>query len=669
MADVEANILSRTVDRVTAPIRRVNVAVDRLTERVHRARESVHRLGEAAGLDTLAGGLRDAGGVAAAGLMGRLSGMFSPLTALGDALSVSGLANAVSAYATAAAEVGAFAGQVGIGVEALQELNYAAAQQGIAQDTFRDGLATFARTLGEVETGSGALHDQLTQMNPAFAEMLAGAGSTEEAFLVVMRAMGSLEDETQRAALGTAAFGEAGLQMAQLGAVGSDGIAALREEAQRLGLVLSEQDMATATSFQESLSTLQSVLDGLRNTIGRELLPQILPVVAAFTAWLAANREVIAQNIAGAIQKIADAVRAIDWEAVITGIQGFLGGIQPVIDAVGGWEAALIALFAVMNGDLIGAVLKVGGAFLSLGRILLTNPILAIVAAIAGAALLIYQNWDGIMAWLKPLLSDLGDFASDICEIFESVVQKVTGILPDWLKEKLGIEVEARPLSNEEILEEVGHRGREAADGVPHPGWLASQEKRAEYEFQRELAYKEASQDAQAEMPAENVRILAAQSHSPTLPPTQPENIRSGSAAPGDTRSITDPIRQTVRDITIPANAYMTVRGPAIEAPRTAFLGARLSVPTISTVTDSAIDLPAPPVSAGSDAGSGAAASILGGEGGVAASPFVPVSVSVTVNGQVEADAIRRAVEDAVRRALVDARLAEAADARASFYD
>ncbi len=47
------------------------------------------------------------------------------------------------------------------------------------------------------------------------------------------------------------------------------------------------------------------------------------------------------------------------------------------------------------------AILWLGRAFLIAGRFMLANPIIAVIAAIAGLAYVIYQNWDGIVGYFQ----------------------------------------------------------------------------------------------------------------------------------------------------------------------------------------------------------------------------------------------------------------------------
>lgn len=54
-----------------------------------------------------------------------------------------------------------------------------------------------------------------------------------------------------------------------------------------------------------------------------------------------------------------------------------------------------------------------GNTLLSVGRLMLANPVLLVIAAIAGAAYLIYTNWDTIKAWFLDLWDKIGKGVDD----------------------------------------------------------------------------------------------------------------------------------------------------------------------------------------------------------------------------------------------------------------
>ncbi len=424
MADEEATVAIRAIDRITAPIRRMNAAVDSMTRPLRRVQRMAERISRETGFSALAGSLRRAGS-AAAGLGRHLSGIIGPLGALTGVASVAGLTNLVGNFASGADELTKFSRQVGLSVEALQEYQFVAERQGVSQSAFNTSMIAFSKRMGELRAGTGGLYGLLKKVNPAFAEQLKNTHSTEEAFGLLMHAMTSLEDPQKRSALAAAAFSRSGTVMTRIAEAGAEGIAELRAEARRLGLVFDEETGHKAESFMDSMANLQAVFTGLKNAIGGDLLPHIQPLIDQFKTWLLVNRELIAQKIGAIIQRVAEALQSVDWAAVWAGITGIIDSLGSAVDAVGGWENALLALVAVMNGGLIGSVLSVGKAFLGLGRVVLANPVLAAVALIAGAVYVIYENWDKIVEWFQARFArirsafDVG-FVAGVTEILRS---------------------------------------------------------------------------------------------------------------------------------------------------------------------------------------------------------------------------------------------------------
>ncbi|MDG4866555.1 tape measure protein [Guyparkeria sp. 1SP6A2] len=118
---------------------------------------------------------------------------------------------------------------------------------------------------------------------------------------------------------------------------------------------------------------------------------------------------------------------------------------------VGGWENLAFVLIGlkilptVMMLGKLGGVLwwvgatvlpVVGKAALVLGRALLLNPVGIVLTAIAGAAYLIYKNWDTVSGWLSTawdaLVGMAGRIWGRIREAFAGGIGGVSALLVDW---------------------------------------------------------------------------------------------------------------------------------------------------------------------------------------------------------------------------------------------
>lgn len=80
-----------------------------------------------------------------------------------------------------------------------------------------------------------------------------------------------------------------------------------------------------------------------------------------------------------------------------------------------------------------GALTVLRTAMKLLGVAALSNPVLAILSAIAMAAVYIIGNWSKISAFFQGVFDKVSG-------ALQSFIQKVKGMLPDWLKKMLGID-------------------------------------------------------------------------------------------------------------------------------------------------------------------------------------------------------------------------------------
>lgn len=91
-----------------------------------------------------------------------------------------------------------------------------------------------------------------------------------------------------------------------------------------------------------------------------------------------------------------------------------------------------------MLGLAARALMGLGRVALITGRMMLANPILAVIAAIAGAAYLIYQNWDTVGPWFRRLWDNVAQYFSGFSAFVRGVFTLDIGGAWDGLKSMWG---------------------------------------------------------------------------------------------------------------------------------------------------------------------------------------------------------------------------------------
>jgi hypothetical protein len=243
-------------------------------------------------------------------------------------------------------DVAKTADRLGVGIEALQEYRYAAERTGVGAAALDSAFGTMNRNIGDATLGMGRAGRALDALNLS-ADALSRM-SPEDRFEAIAEALGGVEDQAQAAALSQRIFGA---DLANLTNLTAEQRAALRGDARDLGHVLSDDTARSSERFADALTNAGLALQGMRNTIGAELMPTVGEMMETFTGWFRENRAVVADYAARFGEAFAAAIPIIG-EAV-AGVQkigaAVVDGAGRVADFIGGWDrlgAVVATLFA-----------------------------------------------------------------------------------------------------------------------------------------------------------------------------------------------------------------------------------------------------------------------------------------------------------------------------------
>jgi hypothetical protein len=254
-----------------------------------------------------------------------------------------------AATATYGEEISRAARLSHLGAERYQGLRYAAEQAGVAHEHLTQGLAGLHRSAVSALAGNEALLGSFASLGISAEELK--SLDPDQLFLRLVDALGTIGDPAKSAEIATALFGETGAALARLAETGSAGIEAMAQRARDFGLVLTPEQIAGAASFRNGLDQLNAALNGLALTVGSQLLPALQPVVDKLTLWIAANKELVSAKVEEIVSKVATAIIQMDFDKLFADITGVVDAIASLIDALGGWEVAAVALIGLLSGD------------------------------------------------------------------------------------------------------------------------------------------------------------------------------------------------------------------------------------------------------------------------------------------------------------------------------
>lgn len=275
----------------------------------------------------------------------------------------------VFGMAEAGDEIAKTAKKMGVGVEELQRLRFAAERSGASNQVLTVGLKNLQKGLDDARTkGTGPFVEGLDALGLSL-DSLQGLNA-EERIGVLGDALANVGDDAERTALAMKLFGSrAGAELVPLLAEGTAGIKALGDEAESLGVVMGEDATSQAEAFQDSMTNFQAILTGIKQSIGTELLPIFEKMIKAVGAWIKENRELIKTRVKQFVKGLIEAGKVLGRV-----LKQIFDVVSSVVDALGGLESTLqIAAVAftaakVAAGGLLGVFGLILTAAFALGR-------------------------------------------------------------------------------------------------------------------------------------------------------------------------------------------------------------------------------------------------------------------------------------------------------------
>lgn len=282
-----------------------------------------------------------------------------------------------AALAASAVKVGSFADELldlvdmtGLSARTLQEFRHVALVAGVESDTLANAAIKLTTAMSSGDEQGKKLGDALgllgIKANDASGKLI----SMDVLLPQIVTGLQGMTDTTSRNALAADIFGKSWAELAPILSMTSGEMGAARAEAQRLGLVMSDEALQSADDFRKALGTLTSTA----GAVTREIGVGVIPVMTTLASVLQ--------------EKVVPVVRdLVDW----------FGDLSSTTKITIGVAAGLAVAFTGLVVTL-GVVLKFV-PLLTVGFALLTSTIgltILAVAALTAAGLYLANNWDAV---------------------------------------------------------------------------------------------------------------------------------------------------------------------------------------------------------------------------------------------------------------------------------
>lgn len=266
-------------------------------------------------------------GIAGAkGQLGKFSsfakGAFLAVAAAGLAVATA-MGAMVKSAINSADEMSKTAQKAGVTVESLSRLAYAGNLSDVSLETLSGSLIKLSKGMAEIAAGKGAEVEAAFDALGVSALNLDGSmRAPDDVLKDIADKFAAMPDGAQKSALAVKLFGKSGAELIPLLNGGSAGLKQMADEADRFGITLDTKTAKSAEEFNDQLTRLQAMFQGIANKV----MAAVLPALNQFAAVISDP-------------KFAEAAAAVA-QAIVKGMELAVKAILAVVDAyktLSGW--------------------------------------------------------------------------------------------------------------------------------------------------------------------------------------------------------------------------------------------------------------------------------------------------------------------------------------------
>lgn len=337
------------------------------------------------------------------------------MAAAGIDLALAGLAYKSG---TAADELSTLSKVTGISTAELQKYKAAADLVDVSVETISKSQIKLKKNMATAASGTGAAAKAFQTLGVAVTDSNGELRGQDEVFTEVIKALGQMENETERDALAMQIFGKSAAELNPLIEDNGETYKRVADIFKNNGLeIVDDETLQRANDFNDSLDEIKATWGLAISTIGTQLAGYLAPAMEKIAA--------VIETVAGWISQLSP-----ETLAIIGVIAGIVAMLAPLLIVIGKLAFAISSIMSLMAtiGPAIGGVLAAAA------------PVVGVIAAIIAIGVLLYKNWDTIKAKAAELKTWVVDKWTTLKDnVISAVTSLKEKVLYYWEALKLGV--------------------------------------------------------------------------------------------------------------------------------------------------------------------------------------------------------------------------------------
>ena len=260
-------------------------------------------------------------------------------------VSVLGLSKAVGDLAAksakAADDLNTLSKVTGISTASLQKYKYAADQVDVSQETISGSLKKLTSSIRSAQKQTGEASETFKKLGVSLTDSNGKLKNQEELFYESIKALSKITDETERNIAAQTLFGKSAAELNPLIQGGIETLKKYGEEAEHLGLIVSQDLLDSANDFNNSIDLIKASTEAFFFRFGTEIASSLAPSL---------------EIIKNSVQSLFSNLISVFQNEGVTGLSNSAGSIIEnfINQIIGQAEKVSTAGFAILKSLLNG---------------------------------------------------------------------------------------------------------------------------------------------------------------------------------------------------------------------------------------------------------------------------------------------------------------------------
>ena len=248
----------------------------------------------------------------------------------------------------------------GVSTKSLQELKYAENLIDVSVDTIAGSLTKLTKNMAAANNGSEEMAQKFADLGISITDTTTGElRNAEDVFYELIDALGGMENQTERDATAMDILGKSAQELNPLILQGSGALQELAKEAEAVGYVLDESQIAKLGEVDDSYQRMQLTIEAVQKQMSADFAPASKAAMDLFSdavqkAGEFLEKSGLIENLASIIESLVNILRT--GGEILTGIPGFdeaLNGLKVTLGAVAQFMAVIAD-----SADLVKSILS-----------------------------------------------------------------------------------------------------------------------------------------------------------------------------------------------------------------------------------------------------------------------------------------------------------------------